>query len=140
MSKRKNEFFVMDIYISILKIEEYTKDIKTAQELQYDCKTWDAVIRELEIIGEATKNLIENGLFDNDKRKIVDFRNIIVHHYFGINEDIVWDVLKSKIPDLKIELIEMINSYENKKELLDCFIKDNQCFDFIKTGLMDLEC
>jgi uncharacterized protein with HEPN domain len=139
MSKRKNEFFMMDIYVSILKIEEYIKDIKNSEELEYDCKTWDAVIRELEIIGEAVKFLIENGMFGSDKRKIVDFRNIIVHHYFGINSDIVWDVLQTKIPDLKSELNEMINTFDNKKEIIDYFIKDNEHFNFIKTGLINLK-
>ena len=119
MSKRKLEFFVLDIYVTIIKVEIYIKDIENPQDLLYDCKTWDAVMRGLEIIGEASKNLIENGLLNEDKRRIVDFRNLIAHHYFGINEDIVWDVLMNKLPELKYELEDIISKLANKKEVID---------------------
>ena len=125
MPKRKLEFFIMDIYISLIKIELYIKDIENSQDLLYDCKTWDAVMRGLEIIGEASKNLIENDLLNEDKRRIVDFRNLIVYHYFGIDKEIVWDILKYKLPELKIEIEGMINKIENKKEVIEFFIEDN---------------
>ncbi len=135
MSKRKLEFFIMDIYISMIKIEIYIKDIRNSQDLLYDCKTWDAVMRGLEIIGEASKNLIENNLLNEDKRRIVDFRNLISHHYFGIDKEIVWDILKYKLPELKIEIEGMINKIENKKEVIEFFIEDNLFIPSVKKAL-----
>ena len=132
MSKRKLEFFVLDMYVTIIKIEIYIKDIENPQDLLYDCKTWDAVMRGLEVIGEASKKLIENGLLNEDKRRIVDFRNLIAHHYFGINEDIVWDVLINKLPELKHELEDIISKLANKKEVIAFFIEDNQFIPVVR--------
>jgi len=107
--------------------------------LLYDCKSWDAVIRELELVGESVKNLINYKIFDETKRNIVNFRNIITHHYFGIDEDIVWDILKNKLPQLKIETKEIIKSLPNKNEIVDYFIEDNKHFDFIVKPLKALK-
>jgi len=93
MSKRDIELFLLDILVAILKIKHYTKDFRDARSLKYDFKSWDAVIREFEIIGEATNNLIKYDYFSNDKREIVDFRNILIHEYFGIDETEVWGII-----------------------------------------------
>ena len=69
-----------------------------------DDKTVDAVVRNLEIIGEAAKKLPENAkqrMPDIEWRKIAGLRNILIHEYFGINKVIVWDVVQGKIPSLK---------------------------------------
>jgi uncharacterized protein with HEPN domain len=94
MSKRKIEFYILDILIAIDKIKRYTKKISNGTELLNDELSWDATIRELEIIGEATKILLNESFLEDKKyRRIVDFRNQINHGYFGIDEDIVWDVM-----------------------------------------------
>ncbi len=139
MSKRKIEFFVVDAYISILKIEDYIKDKNDANDLLYDYKSWDATIRELEIVGESIKHLIMQDIFDNEKRKIVDFRNLLIHEYFGIDRDIVWDVLQNKIPFLKEELRKIILQFSNKKEILNFFIEDNYFISFIVDELERLK-
>jgi len=139
MYKRGIEFFILDSYISILKIEEYSKDKSDSQDLLYDCKSWDAVMREFSILGEAIKILIEQKLFSEDKRKIVDFRNLVIHHYFGIDADIVWDIIKNNLPNLKDELEMQINSLENKNKMLNYFINDNYYANFIVENLKKLK-
>jgi uncharacterized protein with HEPN domain len=109
--------YIVDIFIAIDKIERYTKNIKTLDEFIADEIVWDAVIRELIIIGEAIKFLIHSKLLDEKFRKIVDFRNIIVHGYFGVDEEIVWEVVKDKLNPLKSELINFIN--KNKLNITD---------------------
>ena len=88
--------YIVDILIAIDKIKRYSKPFLNAQELLYSEMAWDACIRELELIGEATKYLLNANLLDNSYRRVVDFRNQITHGYFGINEEIVWDVIKNK--------------------------------------------
>lgn len=79
-------------------------------EFLADMKTQDAVVRNLEIIGEAVKNLskdLKNKYKDIEWKDISGMRDKIIHFYFGINWDIVWSVLKDKLP-LLIEKIEQI--------------------------------
>ena len=139
MSKREIDFYIFDVLISIIKIEKYIKGKTNATELLYDCKSWDAVMRELEILAEAMKKLLEYDIVDSEKRKIVNFRNIIVHNYFGIDLDIVWDVLINKIPILKNEIINIINSLKNKNETIECFMKDNHYLPFVIKELAKLK-
>ncbi|GGD35059.1 hypothetical protein GCM10012288_06300 [Malaciobacter pacificus] len=109
MSKRKIEFYILDILIAIDKVERYTKKFSNGTELLNDELSWDATIRELEIIGEATKILLNESFLEDKKyRRIVDFRNQINHGYFGIDEDIVWDVIKNKLVEFKTDIDELI--------------------------------
>ena len=109
MSNRDVEFYFVDIFIAIYKIELYTLKFKDGEELLHSMLEWDATIRELEIIGEATNSLIKYEVLENKKyRKIVDFRNMIIHGYFGINEEEVWSVITQKLSPLRQELKNMI--------------------------------
>lgn len=68
-----------------------------------DCRTVDAVIRNLEIIGEAVKQLPEDFRSPHSQipwRRIAGLRDILAHTYFGIDEQIIWDVVVTKVPDL----------------------------------------
>ncbi len=98
MSKRDISLYIVDIFIAINKIQRYTQKFSNAQDFKWSELQWDATIRELEIIGEATNNLIKSQILENNKyRKIVDFRNVIIHGYFGIDEDEVWSVIQDKL-------------------------------------------
>lgn len=109
MSKRDISLYIVDIYIAINKIQRYTQKFTSAEELKWSELEWDATIRELEIIGEATNKLIKLEVLKNDKyRKIVDFRNIIAHGYFGIDEDEVWSVIKDKLILFFLELQNLV--------------------------------
>ncbi len=63
----------------------------------------DAVLRNLEIIGEAAKHIppaARAGLADVDWRRIIGFRDIVAHAYFGIDDAILWDIVSVKVPEL----------------------------------------
>jgi len=102
MSKREPTLLVEDIIDSANKIIEYTADL-SFQEFIVDSKTIDAVIRNFEIIGEAANRLPEDfkELHPNiDWHRIRGFRNRIIHHYFGIDYSIVWEIKESFLPHL----------------------------------------
>jgi uncharacterized protein with HEPN domain len=121
MSKRDVEFYFVDIFIAIFKINLYTSKFDNGEDLLDSMLEWDATIRELEIIGEATNSLIKFGILENKKyRKIVDFRNAIVHGYFGIDEDEVWFVISEKLKPFENELKTLIN--ENNLFLNDAIL------------------
>ena len=85
MCDREKELFLLDIIVAIEKIRNTVKDFKEGDSLKYSYKDWDSVIREFEIIGEAMRYCIQFELFDNekDKRAVIDFRNVLIHKYFG---------------------------------------------------------
>ncbi len=109
MSKRDTRLYITDIFIAINKIQRYTQHCTSAQDLRWDELIWDASIRELEIIGEATRILINSHILENQNyRKIVDFRNIIAHGYFGLDEEEVYSVIKDKLVVFENELIQLV--------------------------------
>ena len=110
MSKKKREstLYIVDIFLAIDKIKRYSKYFNNAQELLHSDLEWDAVIRELEIIGEATKNLLKVNLLNEECRRIVNFRNHISHGYFGVDEEVVWNVVNIKLLEFREDLIEII--------------------------------
>ena len=93
MSKRLPEIFLFDVFIAGLKIKNVSKNFKNANELKENFVYWDSVIREFEIIGEATKNLINLGVLSDNYKDIVDFRNVLIHEYFGIDEEEIWGII-----------------------------------------------
>ena len=98
--------YIEDIQSSIRAIEGYIKGY-TYESFCEDRKTIDAVLRNLEIIGEAAKALPDSTRGEHPEiewRKIAGLRDILIHEYFGIDLKIVWDVLMNKIPELKKSL------------------------------------
>ena len=138
---RQIEMFILDIFVAIQKINKVASKFNNAQDLLYSFTDWDSVIREFEIIGEASKYLLEGKLLDSYYRKIVNFRNQITHEYFGIDLDIVWEIIHTKLDDLEQVIIELINKIEPnlKQELIDAFIEDNKYLDFVVEKLKDLK-
>lgn len=110
MSNRDNSLYIVDIFIAIDKILRYTKNFNCGDDLLCDEMSWDATIRELEIIGEATKMLLNQNILKEEYRRIVDFRNQIIHGYFGIDAEIVWDVVVHKLPSYKTDLQNIITT------------------------------
>ncbi len=129
---RDTALYIVDIFIAIDKIKRYSKPFLNAQELLYSEMAWDACIRELELIGEATKYLLNANLLDSSYRRVVDFRNQITHGYFGINEDIVWDVIKNKIPQYEKDLLKTVKEKKiDLKESISLFYSDSISKDTI---------
>ena len=108
MSKRDTKLYIEDILESINAIEEYTQDLSFENFIN-DRKTYSATIREYIIIGEAISkiiNLLEDEFADFSWRMIKDFRNFIVHEYFGVDSKIVWDLTKFELHDLKDKILQ----------------------------------
>jgi uncharacterized protein with HEPN domain len=100
---RDYKFYLEDIQSSIQKIGKFTKGL-SLQKFQKDDLVIDAVIRNLAVIGEASKSIpdkIKKKYPNIEWEKIAALRNILVHEYFGIDEQIVWDIITNKLPELK---------------------------------------
>lgn len=111
MSKRGSKEFISDIKEAVERIEKYTGGMSYEIFLQ-DTKTQDAVIRNIEIIGEATKNLSDNfkkKYKDIEWKNIAGMRDKIIHFYFGVKWDVVWSVIHDKIPKLKTQIEQILS-------------------------------
>ncbi len=112
--RREYQAYLNDILESLKRIQRYTGNM-TYNDFIKDELVQDGVVRNLEIVGEAIKKIpdkIKNIKPQIEWRKIAGLRDILVHGYFGIDLEIVWDVVKNKIPDLKQEIEEL--TYKKK--------------------------
>ena len=113
--KKDDSIFLKHMLDAINLIEEYLRD-KDYDEFKNNRMLQDAVIREIEIIGEATKNLsmeFRNKHPNIPWRQIAGMRNKLIHGYFGVDVDAVWDTVMKDIPSLKEKLQKIIK--EGKK-------------------------
>lgn len=109
MSKRDERLFLQDILDSVNAILEYTSDLD-ADMFASNRLVYSATIREFEIIGEATVHLSAELLEKYDTviwRDLKDFRNILIHEYFGVDHEIVWNTIQNDLPQL-LEVVEKI--------------------------------
>ena len=107
---RDYKLYLDDILEATKRIEKYTKDL-TLEKLKKDNLTADGVVRNLEIIGEAVKNIpaaIKDDHPDIEWKKMAGLRDILAHEYFGIDLDILWDIVKNKLPDLKKKISRLL--------------------------------
>ena len=95
-------FYLEDILNSASKVLAYTRGM-TQEGFRADTMVFDAVIRNLEIIGEAAKHLPDEAkaaMPDIEWAKAAAFRDVIAHHYFGLDIGIVWDIVENKVPEI----------------------------------------
>lgn len=112
--RKDPKIFLNDILDSIERIEEYVKEC-TKKEFLDDYEKQDAVIRRLEIIGEAVNGISNKIQAEYSKipwRQISGMRNVLIHEYSGVNEERIWDTIKKDIPVLKREVKEMLKDFE----------------------------
>lgn len=115
MNNSDNTVFLKDILICISKIERYLQGFDF-EKFQNDELIIDAVIRNVEIIGEASNNLTRDFRSKNSQiewRRIINTRNRIIRGYATVDLEIIWNITQSSLKDLKIE-IEMILEELNK--------------------------
>lgn len=112
--KRSNILFVEDILDSIDKIESYIKNLSYDDFIDNQMVI-DAVIRNLEIIGEAANNIPKNIRNKNSNipwKRIIGLRNIVIHGYFGIDLSIIWEIITKNLPKTKPSIIELKNKLD----------------------------
>ena len=106
--------YLNDILNSIKKIEDYIKDY-SFESFSSKSIVVDAVLRNLEIIGEAVKKIpsgITNDYSEIEWKKIAGFRDIVIHAYGNVDLNIVWDIIKNKLPELKKTVEKMIKEQD----------------------------
>ncbi len=107
---RNYKMHLEDMLAAAEKIVSYVKGMPFDKFCK-DSRTFDAVIRNLEIIGEAAKN-VPNNIREKypalEWKKIAGLRDMLIHEYFGVDSDIVWDIISNKLPDLIRNLRDQI--------------------------------
>ena len=112
--KRDYKLFIRDVLDCINKIEEFVGNMNF-DEFVKDDKTSSAVIRKLEIIGEATKNIpkhIRQRYKDVPWSDMAKMRDKITHFYFGIDYEVVWKVIKERLPEIKPIIHKILDEME----------------------------
>ena len=110
MSKREWKLFIEDILESIRLIKNYVENMGF-DDFKNDRKTIDAVVRNFEIIGEASRFIPDEikGIYENaDWKGIVGLRNRIAHEYFDISLSIVWHIVMKELPTLEDQMKEIL--------------------------------
>ena len=105
MSKRGDFELVCDMKEAIGRISSYVANLSYDAFLR-DSKTQDAVVRNLEIVGEAAKNISNNFKKSHSLipwKNLAGVRDRLIHHYFGVNFDIIWSIAKDDLPNLIVE-------------------------------------
>jgi len=113
--KRDYSLYIKDILDCIERVEEFIGDMNY-DEFLADDKTSSAVVRKLEIIGEATKNIpksITQKYEEIPWKEMARMRDKIIHFYFGVDYKIVWNVIKERLPEIKPTILQIL---ENMKK------------------------
>jgi len=109
MSKRDYVLFIEDVVNCLEKIERYTKGL-SFEEFRRNDMLIDAVVRNFEIIGEAVKK-IPQGIKEKysfvEWKEAAGFRDVLIHEYFGIDLEAVWDTLRKNIPAFKENILKV---------------------------------
>ena len=117
----RNIIYILHIRDCILQIEKYSRQITKAKFLKSEEKQ-DAILRRLEIIGEAVKNIklsFRNKYKQIEWRKIAGLRDILIHEYFGVDTKQVWEIIKVDIPKLKIQINSIIEDNKQAVFIVD---------------------
>lgn len=109
--EREFKLFLEDMLESMNLIDEYVHDL-SFEQFKKNRMAVDAVVRNLEIIGEAANKIPSKIKEDNTElpwRQMYGLRNMVIHEYFGIDYEIIWEIVTKKLPANKQSLIQMIN-------------------------------
>lgn len=110
MSKRDPLAALEDMRDAIITIEHYVQGYSFEQYLN-DKKTQDAIARNFEILGEAASLVpeeVRSAFPDIPWKRVIGLRNIVIHHYFGIDHATIWFIIKEQLPTLRTQVIHLI--------------------------------
>ena len=113
---RDHRLYLRDIFAAMIAIQEFIKEIDF-ETFVSDDKTASAVIRKLEIIGEATKNVPEEIRREYPPvpwRQMAGMRDRLIHSYFGVDYSLVWETVKSQIPLFQPVIAQILRHLEEK--------------------------
>jgi len=105
-----NKARLLHIIDSVEKIERYIGATKY-YDFESNSMMKDACIRQLGIIGEACNKISEEIQQANQEiewRQIIGLRNLVIHQYFGIDDQVIWDIIQDNLPDLKLRVIKIL--------------------------------
>lgn len=106
-----NKVRLLHIIDAINEIENYLQD-SDLESFVANSMMFNATLRQLEIIGEASNRLSEDILSDNPNipwGRIIGLRNLVIHEYFGIDDLTIWNIIKINLPDLKEKVTLLIS-------------------------------
>lgn len=109
---RELQLYLADILVACEKVLRYTDGMEFEQFVADD-RTFDAVIRNLQIIGEAVKNIpvdIRDRNPEIEWRKIAGLRDILAHTYFQIDDEIIWDIIQNKVLPLQRSIHQILRT------------------------------
>jgi len=112
---KRPEIFLEHILECINEVERNTKDISKEHFFE-NVTIQDAVIRRLEIIGEAVKNLPKNFKSKYSAipwKSVAGMRDILIHEYFGVDLKLIWKIVNKELPALKKQVVELLNDQKN---------------------------
>ncbi len=110
---RDLHLYLEDMVDAASKALRYVSDMSFDQFIESDM-VFDAVVRNLEVIGEAARHIPENMREDNPTipwAKLVGFRNVLAHAYTDLDEELIWDTLTTKLPELVEHVTALIKAY-----------------------------
>jgi uncharacterized protein with HEPN domain len=116
MSKRDVRLFIVDMLEAVKKVERYTTGL-TFEQFEGNDMVVDAVVRNLEVIGEAARHIPEDlrhRYTGVDWRRVAGFRNIVIHEYFDIDLMIVWTIATERLQDLRSVLETILADLEQR--------------------------
>ncbi len=118
--KRTQEIYISDIFEAIKSVEKFMEDVEW-ENFRINDEKQSAVFRKLEIIGEAASHISpasRKKYSDIPWRQICAFRNKIIHEYFGINAQRVWNIVEDDLPVLKKQIEKILELMDkNQKKL-----------------------
>lgn len=111
--KRDDNVYLKHIVEAIDFIERYCGKVN-AREFYRDELLQNAIVRQLEIIGEAAKSVskrTQNKLSNVEWKKVIGMRNKLIHEYFGVDLKVVWTTVKEELPPLRTVISQYLNAY-----------------------------
>ncbi len=134
MPNIRPELFFINILVSLDKIKRNVKNISYI-DFVTDEKIFALVTREMQEIGESAKKIKRNpGLWNNteiDWQDIISFRNIVVHRYFGINPEIIFEVAISEVPQLEKSILKPVCQSKEKTYIIKAILGMREVFNKI---------